>query len=271
MADRYAWKFAKNNVGKSGNIPGEITQWSRSTVADGKWMNNEQLLPLSGRDQYLLDSINDVYNTLSTNGIVDALNAEITRAKLAENNLQSIIDSETTRASAEENALKLSIDSFDKKIQDETNRATTEETKINTNVDILYEDCTSLNNSVNELNNKIQNTIELSFGNGIDFNNNNISFKYQDSSNIFGEFDENGNIIFDLASTISAENIITNSIVTNNNISDITIANTASFNNLTIDDSTIPEFPTTPGSYNLLLTIDNSGKPSFKWVQFLSN
>jgi len=61
MADRYSWTNASDySVGNADGVKGKLTQWNRSTVADGKWLNQETIVPMSGRDEYLLDSLNDL-------------------------------------------------------------------------------------------------------------------------------------------------------------------------------------------------------------------
>ena len=68
MAEQYSWISANNegySAGKFSDVDGNIMPWSRSTVADGKWLNREMLLPFSGRDQYLLDSLNQTYDECS--------------------------------------------------------------------------------------------------------------------------------------------------------------------------------------------------------------
>ena len=61
MADRYSWANASDySVGNADGVKGKLTQWNRSTVADGKWLNQETIVPMSGRDEYLLDSLNDL-------------------------------------------------------------------------------------------------------------------------------------------------------------------------------------------------------------------
>lgn len=62
MANQYSWQDALANnysAGNYGNVPGRIMPWSRNTVADGWWLNRETIIQLSGRDQYLLDAINN--------------------------------------------------------------------------------------------------------------------------------------------------------------------------------------------------------------------
>ena len=62
MANQYSWQDALDNnysAGNYGNVPGRIMPWSRNTVADGWWLNRETIIQLSGRDQYLLDAINN--------------------------------------------------------------------------------------------------------------------------------------------------------------------------------------------------------------------
>lgn len=69
MANQYSWQDALANnysAGNYGNVPGRIMPWSRNTVADGWWLNRETLSQLSGRDQYLLDSINKTYDECSS-------------------------------------------------------------------------------------------------------------------------------------------------------------------------------------------------------------
>lgn len=68
MAEQYSWISANNegySAGKFSDVDGNIMPWSRSTVADGKWLNREMLLPFSGRDQYLLKSLNQTYDECS--------------------------------------------------------------------------------------------------------------------------------------------------------------------------------------------------------------
>lgn len=60
MTNKYNWSAAGYNVGSADNIPGKMTEWSRGTVADGKWLNRVTIQPFSGRDEYLLESINDL-------------------------------------------------------------------------------------------------------------------------------------------------------------------------------------------------------------------
>lgn len=68
MAEQYSWISANNegySAGKFSDVDGNIMPWSRSTVADGKWLNREMILPFSGRDQYLLKSLNQTYDECS--------------------------------------------------------------------------------------------------------------------------------------------------------------------------------------------------------------
>lgn len=60
--EMYQWSSATYNVGSADNIPGKMTEWSRGTVADGKWLNRVTIIPFSGRDEYLLESINDIHD-----------------------------------------------------------------------------------------------------------------------------------------------------------------------------------------------------------------
>lgn len=89
MADKYSWSNATNyDVGNADGVKGNVTQWSRSTVADGKWLNQETILPMSGRDQYLLDSLNDVDNDVKS--CVDRIELLETSATDHENRLQKM-------------------------------------------------------------------------------------------------------------------------------------------------------------------------------------
>ena len=111
----------------SGLVP---SKWNRYTVADGDWLQNKTLKPLSARDDFLADKIDGV-NT-SAKALVDAerdravseetrieekldteiqnriddVNAEETRAKEAETALQNSITDETTRATSEEERIE---------------------------------------------------------------------------------------------------------------------------------------------------------------------
>lgn len=89
MADKYSWSNATNyDVGNADGVKGNVTQWSRSTVADGKWLNQETILPMSGRDQYLLDSLNDVDDDVES--CVDRIELLETSATDHENRLQQM-------------------------------------------------------------------------------------------------------------------------------------------------------------------------------------
>lgn len=68
MAEQYSWLDASGkgySAGQYGGEAGKLMEWSRSTVADGKWLNRETIEPFSGRDQYLLDSLNQTYDECS--------------------------------------------------------------------------------------------------------------------------------------------------------------------------------------------------------------
>ena len=68
MAEQYSWLDASGkgySAGQYGGEAGKLREWSRSTVADGKWLNKETIEPFSGRDQYLLDSLNQTYDECS--------------------------------------------------------------------------------------------------------------------------------------------------------------------------------------------------------------
>lgn len=68
MAEQYSWLDASGkgySAGQYGGEAGKLRKWSRSTVADGKWLNRETIEPFSGRDQYLLDSLNQTYDECS--------------------------------------------------------------------------------------------------------------------------------------------------------------------------------------------------------------
>ena len=68
MAEQYSWLDASGkgySAGQYGGKAGKLREWSRSTVADGRWLNKETIEPFSGRDQYLLDSLNQTYNECS--------------------------------------------------------------------------------------------------------------------------------------------------------------------------------------------------------------
>lgn len=68
MAEQYSWLDASGkgySAGQYGGEAGKLREWTRSTVADGKWLNKETIKPFSGRDQYLLDSLNQTYDECS--------------------------------------------------------------------------------------------------------------------------------------------------------------------------------------------------------------
>lgn len=68
MAEQYSWLDASDkgySAGQYGGEAGKLMKWSRNTVADGKWLNKETIEPFSGRDQYLLDSLNQTYDECS--------------------------------------------------------------------------------------------------------------------------------------------------------------------------------------------------------------
>ena len=68
MAEQYSWLDASGKGYSAGQYSGEagkLRKWSRGTVADGKWLNRETIEPFSGRDQYLLDSLNQTYDECS--------------------------------------------------------------------------------------------------------------------------------------------------------------------------------------------------------------
>jgi len=68
MAEQYSWLDASGkgySAGQYGGKAGKLMKWSRNTVADGNWLNRETIEPFSGRDQYLLDSLNQTYDECS--------------------------------------------------------------------------------------------------------------------------------------------------------------------------------------------------------------
>lgn len=68
MAEQYSWLDASGkgySAGQYGGEAGKLMKWTRNTVADGKWLNKETIEPFSGRDQYLLDSLNQTYDECS--------------------------------------------------------------------------------------------------------------------------------------------------------------------------------------------------------------
>ena len=69
MAEQYSWDKARQeqyNVGYFESIAGNIPNITRATIADGKVLNNLVFLPYSGKDNYLLDSLNSTYSECSS-------------------------------------------------------------------------------------------------------------------------------------------------------------------------------------------------------------
>ena len=77
MADQYSWEIANQagyKTGSADDIAGNIGQFSRKTIADGDLFGDKIIETFSSRDDYLLDSLNDidasarsVYNTVQSN------------------------------------------------------------------------------------------------------------------------------------------------------------------------------------------------------------
>ncbi len=77
MADQYSWEIANQagyKTGSADDIAGNIGQFSRKTIADGDLLGDKIIETFSSRDDYLLDSLNDidasarsVYNTVQSN------------------------------------------------------------------------------------------------------------------------------------------------------------------------------------------------------------
>lgn len=93
--NRFQWVSAEFNVGQSDGVPGKLTEWNRATVADGKWLNNETVVPLSGRDEYLLGSINELSDDVDTL----AINSSIMSADIIHN--REMIETKQNLLSAE--------------------------------------------------------------------------------------------------------------------------------------------------------------------------
>lgn len=69
MAEQYSWDTAlleQYYVGNYLNIAGNVPNITRATIADGKVLNNLVFLPYSGKDNYLLDSLNSTYSECSS-------------------------------------------------------------------------------------------------------------------------------------------------------------------------------------------------------------
>lgn len=69
MAEQYSWDKARQaqyTVGYFGNIAGNIPNITRASIADGTVLNNLVFLPYSGKDNYLLDSLNSTYSECSS-------------------------------------------------------------------------------------------------------------------------------------------------------------------------------------------------------------
>ena len=68
MAEQYSWDKALQEhyyVGSYSGIAGNIPNITRAAIADGKVLNNLVFLPYSGKDNYLLDSLNSTYSECS--------------------------------------------------------------------------------------------------------------------------------------------------------------------------------------------------------------
>lgn len=69
MAEQYSWDNAlleQYYVGNYLNIAGNVPNITRATIADGKVLNDLVFLPYSGKDDYLLDSLNSTYSECSS-------------------------------------------------------------------------------------------------------------------------------------------------------------------------------------------------------------
>ena len=69
MAEQYSWDNAlleQYYVGNYLSIAGNVPNITRATIADGKVLNNLVFLPYSGKDDYLLDSLNSTYAECSS-------------------------------------------------------------------------------------------------------------------------------------------------------------------------------------------------------------
>lgn len=69
MAEQYSWDKARQeqyNVGYFESVAGNIPNITRATIADGNILNNLVFLPYSGKDNYLLDSLNSTYSECSS-------------------------------------------------------------------------------------------------------------------------------------------------------------------------------------------------------------
>ena len=64
MSNKYSWSAANNsmnyNTGNVSGIDGNIVQWTKNTIADGELINVNTIEVLSSRDEYLLDSVNNI-------------------------------------------------------------------------------------------------------------------------------------------------------------------------------------------------------------------
>ena len=133
MADEF--KSVKDEMnGPEGVASGLVpSKWNRYTVADGDWLQNKTLKPLSARDDFLADKIDGI-NT-SAKALVDA---ERNRAVAEETRIEEKLDTEIqnriddvnaeeTRAKEEETRIE---DNLNTKITDETARAEEEEERI---------------------------------------------------------------------------------------------------------------------------------------------
>lgn len=154
------------------STPGCIpAKWSRSTIADGDWLQAKTLAPLSSRDNWLANQItnseidleterrermaadaylsavidplsSDLYSfsgkvEASAVQITDQIQSEVDRATNRENELEQLITNEKNRAEGEETTLQQHID-------EEQTRATGAEDALDTRLDNVESDISTL-------------------------------------------------------------------------------------------------------------------------------
>ena len=75
MSNKYSWSAANNsmnyNTGNVSGIDGNIMQWTKNTIADGELINVNTIEVLSSRDEYLLDSVNNIES--DANGLINLI------------------------------------------------------------------------------------------------------------------------------------------------------------------------------------------------------
>ena len=109
------------------NTPGCIpSKWTRSTVADGDWLQNKTLSPLKARDEWLANKIQDGD---------DGLAQEILDRIAGDAYLSANIDSVSSDFYSFSGKVETSAATLNDKIQGEIDRATGAEQDLQTNID----------------------------------------------------------------------------------------------------------------------------------------